>query len=90
MSNEERFAVAEQRPDIVFVIPDQLSARWLEEPCRSAFPTPNLDRLRREGVTFTRFISANPVCCPTRATIATGLTPKLYVCTAEAGADPVA
>ena len=68
--------MADPRPNIVFVIPDQLSAKWLEQPCRSACRTPGLDRLQRDGVTFSRFISSNPVCCPTRATMATGLTTR--------------
>ncbi len=55
---------------------DQLSAKWLEAASEGICPTPNLDRLRSEGVTFNNTISSNPVCCPTRATIATGLTTR--------------
>lgn len=35
---------------------------------------PNLKRLKDMGVTFTNAYSNNPVCCPARATIATGLS----------------
>ncbi len=35
--------------------------------------TPNLDRLAREGVRFTRFVANHPVCTPSRATLQTGL-----------------
>ena len=55
---------------------DQLSARWLEAAWRGVCPTPNLDRLRQRGVTFTNAISSNPVCMPTRSTMATGLTTR--------------
>jgi len=61
------------RPNILFFMMDQLSARWLE--CGAA-PTPNFDRLRERGVTFTNAITSNPVCMPARATIATGLTTR--------------
>ena len=62
--------------NIVVFIVDQLSARWLEESSALACPTPNLDRLRRAGVTFTNAYTSNPVCCAARATLATGLTSR--------------
>jgi len=37
--------------------------------------TPNLDRLAAGGTTFTRHITANPVCSPSRASLLTGLYP---------------
>ena len=37
--------------------------------------TPNLDRLAGEGTLFTRHISSNPVCMPSRASLMTGLYP---------------
>ena len=67
---------ASSRPNIVFFMVDQLSAKWLEAAHRGICSTPNLDRLAERGTTFTHAISSNPVCCPTRATIATGLTTR--------------
>ena len=55
---------------------DQLSAKWLEGGSALACPTPNLDRLRRAGTTFTNAYASNPVCCAARATLATGLTSR--------------
>ena len=55
---------------------DQLSERWLEAASAGAVATPNLDRLRAAGTTFNSCISSNPLCCPTRATLATGLTTR--------------
>lgn len=63
-------------PNIVFFMVDQLSAKWLETASAGVCPTPNINRLREGGVTFSNAISSNPVCCPTRATIATGLTTR--------------
>ena len=66
----------DKRPNIVFFMVDQLSAKWLEAAWAGVCPTPNIDRLRAEGVTFTHAITSNPVCMPTRATMATGLTTR--------------
>jgi len=62
----------------VFFMLDQLSAKWIEEPARSCIPTPNLDRLQAMGVTFLNAFTSNPVCCPARATLATGLTSRQH------------
>ena len=66
----------EQRPDIIFFMLDQLSAKWLEDPAKRAIPTPNIDWLRSQGVTFTNTYASNPVCCASRASLATGLTSR--------------
>jgi arylsulfatase len=66
----------QNRPNIVFFMVDQLSAKWLEVARNGVCPTPNIDRLAQRGTTFTRTISSNPVCSPARATLATGLTSR--------------
>jgi arylsulfatase A-like enzyme len=68
--------VAENRPNIVFFMTDQLSAKWLEGQSRKACPTPHIDRLRERGISFRQAITSNPLCMPARATIATGLTTR--------------
>ena len=55
---------------------DQLAAKWLEAAEHGACDLPNVRRLKARGVNFTRAISSNPVCCATRATVATGLTSR--------------
>jgi len=66
------------KPNIVFFMLDQLSAKWLEAASAGVCPTPNIDALRARGVSFTNCITSNPVCCPTRATLATGLTTRQH------------
>ncbi len=65
-------------PNIVLFMLDQLSAKWLEAARAGACETPNLDRLAARSVTFTNAYTSNPVCCPARATLATGLTSRQH------------
>lgn len=67
-----RAARADTRPDIIVVVVDDL--RW-DEYGAGGHPylkTPNIDRLAREGATFTRAFHATPLCSPNRACILTG------------------
>jgi arylsulfatase A-like enzyme len=63
-------------PDVVFFMVDQLSARWLEAALDGVCDLPHVRRLQQMGTTFTRTISSNPLCCPTRSTLATGLSSR--------------
>lgn len=60
------------KPNIVFLITDQ---QRYDTVFGSECATPNLDRLAREGVSFNRAHSVNPICSPTRASIMTGKLP---------------
>lgn len=63
----------DQRTVILFMV-DQLAARWLELARTGIVELPNFDALQAEGVTFSRAFSTNPVCAPSRASIATGMS----------------
>ena len=60
-----------RKPNIVFILADDLG--WADVGCYGAdlHETPNLDRLATEGVRFSQAY-AMPVCSPTRASIMTG------------------
>ncbi len=67
------------KPNVILFMVDQLSARWLEVARdKGICALPNLDWLRENGTSFTRTFSSNPVCSPTRATIATGLCSRAH------------
>jgi arylsulfatase A len=61
-------------PNIVFIFCDDLGFGDLGS-YGSKIRTPNLDRLAAEGVRFTNFCSADPVCSPSRAALLTGRYP---------------
>lgn len=68
-------AVADKRPNILFVFADQL--RSMELGCYGGkqIGTPNMDQVAREGALFTHAISTYPVCSPYRAMLMSGNFP---------------
>lgn len=66
------------RPNIIFILADDLG--WAELGCygNSFNETPNLDRLAKEGIRFTDAYAAAPVCSPYRAALMTGLYPARF------------
>jgi arylsulfatase A len=67
-------AAPSRPPNIVFILCDDLG--YGDLGCYgSRIRTPNLDRLASEGVRFTNFCSADPVCSPSRAALLTGRYP---------------
>ena len=68
-------AAAPQRPNIVFILADDLGAVDLGCYGSKYHKTQNLDRLASQGVRFTQAYAAAPVCSPTRAAILTGKYP---------------
>lgn len=62
------------RPNIVLIMADDMG--FSDIGCYGGeIRTPNLDRLSREGIRFTRFYN-NAWCSPTRASLLTGLYPQ--------------
>lgn len=57
-----------RRPNIVFVLTDDLSTDLLEF-------MPHVRALRRAGTSFSRYIVSASLCCPSRASILTGRLP---------------
>lgn len=64
------------KPNILFIMADQLAARYLPMYGHSLVKTPHLSRLAAEGVVFENCYSSSPLCAPARATIMNGLLPS--------------
>lgn len=66
-------ARAANRPNIVFILADDLGYGDLGCYGQRVIETPHLDRMASEGVRFTRAYAGHTVCAPSRCTIETGL-----------------
>ncbi|MCY9697377.1 sulfatase family protein [Paenibacillus alginolyticus] len=66
-----------KKPNILLITSDQQHWNTLGA-FNSEIKTPNLDRLVKEGTTFTRSYCPNPTCTPTRASIITGMYPSQH------------
>ena len=66
---------APDRPNILFILIDDLGWMDLRIQGNKAVQTPHIDKLAGEGMRFTNAYSAAPVCSPTRAAILTGKSP---------------
>ena len=60
------------RPNIVFILADDLGWGELGSYGQKKIKTPNLDRLASEGLRFTRHYTGAPVCAPARCVLMTG------------------
>jgi len=65
-----------RKPNIVIIFTDDQGYGDLGCFGSATIRTPHIDRLAREGRKFTSFMSASPVCTPSRAALLTGCYPK--------------
>lgn len=71
-------AASQRKTNVVFILTDNQGAWTLGCYGNPDIRTPNIDQLAAGGVRFTRAMSSNPVCSPTRATYLTGLLPSQH------------
>ena len=66
---------ADEKPNILFIMADDLG--WMDLACQGnrLVETPHIDRLASQGMRLTDAYAAAPVCSPTRAAVLTGLAP---------------
>jgi arylsulfatase A-like enzyme len=67
---------APPRPNVVFILADDLGVNDLSLYGSKFHETPSIDALARRGMKFNRAYSASPLCSPTRSSILTGLYPS--------------
>ncbi|MDF2922413.1 MAG: sulfatase [Paenibacillaceae bacterium] len=67
-----------KRTNILFILSDDHGAWAMGNAGNPEVITPNLDRLAEEGVRFSDFFCASPVCSPARASLVTGRIPSQH------------
>ncbi len=63
---------SQQRPNIIYIMSDDHDADAISAYNKKFIRTPNIDRIAKEGVLFTRSFVSNSICGPVRATLLTG------------------
>src|SRR5262249_9106565 len=78
LSSRTHAAEASSKPNILFLLTDDMG--YGDPGCYGGtfVPTPNIDRLAKEGTRFTQFYVASPVCSPSRTGFLTGNYPARW------------
>lgn len=66
------FSMAQKKPNIVFILADDLGYGDLGAYGQQKIKTPNIDRLAKNGMRFTSFYAGTSVCAPSRSSLLTG------------------
>jgi arylsulfatase len=71
----ENSRACNERPNIIFILADDLG--WADLGCYGGkkIRTPSIDRLATEGIRFTQHYAGNAVCAPSRCCLMTGKHP---------------
>src|SRR6187455_2188403 len=64
-----------QRPNIIYIMTDDMGYGDLSGYGRKDYTTPNMDKLASQGIKFVNAYSAAPLCTPTRTAFMTGRYP---------------
>ncbi len=77
-----------KKPNVVFILADDLG--WKDLSCYGSdyYETPNIDAFAESAISFTNAYTASPLCSPTRASILTGQEPGRLRFTTPAGHVP--
>src|SRR5438477_11633112 len=73
-----RAADAPRRPNILFILADDMGIGDLGCYGGKQAPTPRIDRLASEGIRFTQYYAAAPICSASRCGIITGMYPASW------------
>ncbi|MBV6521185.1 MAG: Arylsulfatase [Gemmatimonadaceae bacterium] len=77
-ANRTGLSQAISRPNIVLITADDLGYADVGVQGAKDIPTPNIDRIAREGARFTNAYAASPLCSPSRAGLLTGRYPQRW------------
>jgi len=71
-NNESKQKNQPQKPNIVYILADDLGYGDLSCQGQTHFKTPNIDLISAEGITFTQHYAGSTVCSPSRSVLLTG------------------
>ncbi len=71
------FTSTAEKPNILFILVDDLGYGDLSCQGATDLQTPHIDNLMSEGIRFTNFYANSTVCSPTRASLLTGRYPDM-------------
>ncbi len=66
------YAFASEKPNIIFILADDLGYNQVGAYGDTPIKTPNIDQLAADGIRFTQAYSGNTVCSPSRVSLFTG------------------
>ena len=70
---QENHVLDKSKPNIIYILADDLGYGDLSSYGQEKFTTPNIDKLAKEGMLFTQHYSGSTVCAPSRSSLMTGL-----------------
>jgi len=73
----QRVVAADSKPNIIFILADDLGYNQLGCYGNTPIKTPNIDRLASRGIRFTHAYAGNTVCSPSRVSLFTGRDGRL-------------
>src|SRR6266545_4917858 len=82
-------AVQDRKPNIIFILADDLGYGDIGPYGQQQILTPNLDRLAAQGLKFTNAYAGAAVCAPSRSVLMTGLHAGHTPIRANAGTFPL-
>ncbi len=65
--------VVDRKPNIIYIVADDLGYGDLSSYGQQRFQTPNIDRIAKEGMMFTDHYAGTTVCAPSRCALMTGM-----------------
>ena len=71
-------AAPPKKPNILFILIDDMGYGDLSCYDTQAAPTPRIDQLAKEGIRFTQFYVSSPICSPSRCSFVTGQWPQRW------------
>ncbi|HEX4946812.1 MAG TPA: arylsulfatase [Blastocatellia bacterium] len=78
------------KPNVIFILADDLGYGDLGSYGQKLIQTPNLDRMAQEGMRFTQMYAGSTVCAPSRAVLMTGKHMGHVSVRGNAGAENIA